>query len=525
MTEQTTSTDNLVFEKKHLLAEYKPEILKALEALTKVANRVGVPAPTWTISATYDFEFEVLMGSTPDEDEYESFIEPVFDITINLSECIKMAGDWKLVAAINHREEGIIQIDADFELPVRFSPKYETCEHCNKNITRVMSYVIYSPVEGFKQVGKSCLKQFLGINPTSYISMFEAISKFSPMIESMGYRKNSGGRMENLAYNVEEIFKLTYHVAQREGNFVKNEWKEIETGGGNWRGEAYTKNVRANLGESTLDKVNEMILTVSALKRDPARLELSQKTHDAIGMERVVAQIAATEEIMRTSTDKDEKEKAGNMHGEAMFNFHAIRDYQLYAEYFAIDESYLGLFAGMLDWAKNIQVNISEGGQMSSFDEFKMGIKDVMSKTRTLQTRAKYIVSGYNMFLTDMQRAAEREARAAKALTQQYIGTIGEKSKLTLTITGYKTGEGTFGMWELWNMEDADGNQFSKFGKLNEKYITGDLDLVYNPSSYTTLPAAERAEKQPKITAKFEIKDHKIYKEQKVNELGRISKP
>lgn len=530
MTEQAT-TDKLIFEKKHLLAEYKDEILKALEALTKVAKRVGVPAPTWTMGATYDFEFEVKIGESgygeDYEEEWETYIEPVFDITINLSECIKMAGDWRLIAAISHRAEGILQIDADFELPTRFTPKIETCEHCNVKMPRVMSYVIYSPTKGFMQVGKTCMKQFLGINPTSYISMFEAISKFSPMIEAMGYAKNRGGRLDNLAYSVEEIFKLTYRVVQLEGKFVKNEWKVIETGGSNWRGEPDTRNVRANQGASTLDKVNERIVILNTFKRNPAELQFAHEAFENIGLAAAQTEVILTQSVIDAAEDKNTPaiEEVKQAHGQARYNVIAISNYMLYADSINIADSYKEEFTAVKNWAANLEINISEGGVIDNFDAFKQGVKDTMSKARTLQSHAKYITSGYGTYLNEIRFAAEREERLKKAETQEYVGVIGEKSKLALKITGYKTGESNFGMWELWTMEDDNGNQFSKFGKLDAKYITGDIDIVMFPNSYAHLTDEERAEKQPIIVAKFTVKDHKVYKDSKITELGRISKP
>ncbi len=536
---EQTQTDQLVFEKKHLLAEYKDDILKALEALVKVAKRVGVPAPTWTIGETYDFEFQVILGSSgygeDYEEEWETYIEPVFDITINLSECIKMAGGWKLIAAINHRADTITQIDEDFELPARFTSKTETCEHCNVKMPRVMSYVIYSEADGFKQVGKSCLKQFLGINPASYISMFEAISKFSPIIEAMGYRKNAGGRLDNLAYKVEDIFKLTYRVVETEGQFVKNEWKKIQTGSYYYNGDEKMKSVRSNMGESTMDKVNDRLFILNTYKKHPNELEFAKSKNKSVGLKYAQEDVDAAEVqvsiktelhlVLASSESETELEQARELLGTAKYTLEAIRKYKLYFDTITINDDYKSVYELVRQWANELTATTAADNSMSSFDEFKMGVKDVMGKMRTLQSRAKYIVSGYNMYLNHVTKEAERTARLEKAKFLEYVGVVGEKSKLTLTVTGYKTGEGSFGRWELWNMADADGNLFSKFGKLNEKYITGDLDIVMFPEAYKLLSEAERAEKQPKITATFEIKGHNEYQEQKITELGRISKP
>lgn len=79
---------------------------------------------------------------------------------------------------------------------------------------------------------------------------------------------------------------------------------------------------------------------------------------------------------------------------------------------------------------------------------------------------------GYAMFLflKDESKKDKKEG--------EYLGTVGEKHYFPwLKIVDFKSGEGYYGFWKLWKMEDADGNIVTKFGEINPKFkIGGDMD-------------------------------------------------
>lgn len=81
-------------------------------------------------------------------------------------------------------------------------------------------------------------------------------------------------------------------------------------------------------------------------------------------------------------------------------------------------------------------------------------------------------IIGYAMYKFLMD-----EERKNKGATE-YLGTVGEKHYFPwLKIVDFKSGEGYYGFWKLWKMEDADGNIVTKFGEINPKFkIGGDMD-------------------------------------------------
>jgi hypothetical protein len=538
----------------HLLFEYKDDVVKQLEALQRVAKRVGVAVPTWSFSDVYEYEFMSKIDENPEEEEWETFIEKVFDVTLNIEESIKMEGDWKIAAVMIHDTGSLIQIDPELEIPARYTPKVAICEHCNKSFPRVKSFLITNAYGEWKQVGKSCMKQFLGVNPISYISMFEAASKFSNFIEGVGYAKNRGGRMENLAYNVTDMLLYTIGQVQRDGEFVKAEWKMVETGYYHRDGEPKMKNVRSNEPNATIDKVRNIISATSHYKFNPEELVSDEELTGSIDSYKLksetlneIQKLVATtydelyqkklpepkigvthEERMAIVKNDPEVQELKNKSVEAWDEYVAAKN--LYSrksrlEWFKGGKTYLQQNSEVLEaviaWAATIEPKMDkwydelEGKDVeryaSGFEEFRAAVKDTFAKARVLQTNLKYICTGYNMYMKDMQYQIDNAERLAAAEHLQHVGVVGEKCHLVLKVTGMKSGSGGYGTWTLWTMEDKDGNKFTKFGTLDEKHI------IEKPENTDGMIDCT-------IEAMFEIKKHDVYNSEKQTQLGRASK-
>ena len=71
---------------------------------------------------------------------------------------------WEFVARIDHaNEDGNIVRTTDIrELPEAYRHSAPVCDHCGHKRRRRDTFVVYHDDHGFKQVGSSCLKDFLG---------------------------------------------------------------------------------------------------------------------------------------------------------------------------------------------------------------------------------------------------------------------------------------------------------------------------------------------------------------------------
>lgn len=79
------------------------------------------------------------------------------------TEGIAKINNWEFIATIDHLETGnvINKAFSDIEIPERFRTAECTCEHCNTKRYRKNSYIVHNTeTNEFKQVGKSCLKDY-----------------------------------------------------------------------------------------------------------------------------------------------------------------------------------------------------------------------------------------------------------------------------------------------------------------------------------------------------------------------------
>lgn len=108
---------------------------------------------------------------------------------------------WKFIASVEHTEKGnILHKACDIEVPERYYTSKPVCEHCNSKRYRKDTYIVMNEETGeFKQVGKSCLKDF-----TSGMSA-DGVAYYTSLFEELiAGETPCGGRVEKY-YSVKEF--------------------------------------------------------------------------------------------------------------------------------------------------------------------------------------------------------------------------------------------------------------------------------------------------------------------------------
>lgn len=133
--------------------------------------------------------------------------------------------DWQFVAEVEHTENGnIISGVQGIEVPERYYTSDPVCEHCKSNRRRKDTYIVMNTVTGeFKQVGKSCLKDFTnGLSAetvTKYMSWFDTLIEGEVPYEG-SYGTKYINRDEYLVFVAETI---------RHFGYQKSSWSEPGT--------------------------------------------------------------------------------------------------------------------------------------------------------------------------------------------------------------------------------------------------------------------------------------------------------
>lgn len=124
---------------------------------------------------------------------------------------------WEFVAKVQHTDNGNIITGVGIEVPEKYYTSKPVCEHCNSKRTRKYTYIVRNTETGeFKQVGKSCLKDFVGGYDigwiAQYISMFEELIVGEAPMPGSSYKAYIETE-EYLRYAAETIKHFGFHKA------------------------------------------------------------------------------------------------------------------------------------------------------------------------------------------------------------------------------------------------------------------------------------------------------------------------
>ena len=97
------------------------------------------------------------------------------------AEGVAVVSGWKFIASVEHTEKGnLINRACDIEVPERYYTGRPVCEHCNSQRARKDTYIVMDEETGeFKQVGKSCLKDF------THGMSAEAVAQYTAAFEEL----------------------------------------------------------------------------------------------------------------------------------------------------------------------------------------------------------------------------------------------------------------------------------------------------------------------------------------------------
>jgi len=147
----------------------------------------------------------------------------------------KLSG-WSFAAVINHEEAGNVFLASpklDKVIPAHYRHVGAVCEHCNLKRDRKDSFILLSDSGEWKQVGRSCLKDFLGHKSPEAIAAFsESLYNFSELQdfnEDDFSEGGGGGGYRSDYYEVEKILQEGAKVVRKDG-YISRAMENAEQG-------------------------------------------------------------------------------------------------------------------------------------------------------------------------------------------------------------------------------------------------------------------------------------------------------
>lgn len=193
------------------------------------------------------------------------------------AEGVAKLNDWEFVATVQHESpvNVIRSFKTEYAIPERYYTAEPVCEHCGSNRRRKDTYIVRNTVTGeFKQVGRSCLKDFTGGLDASAVAQY--ISFFDELISGKGIDVGDFRCcryypvVEVLQYAVESVNMYGYVKSHDEyGNTNSNSTKSVVCGMLSRNAEVVKRcnEDGFNFGrEGNNEKANEIVKYVSGME-------------------------------------------------------------------------------------------------------------------------------------------------------------------------------------------------------------------------------------------------------------------
>jgi len=163
----------------------------------------------------YDYDSVDAFG-TPASKKWKELIKYI-DIEV---EGTAVVNGWRYAASLEYTDKGnIISGVGDIEIPEKYYSCAPWCEHCKTARDRKYSYIVFNEESGeFKQVGKSCLKDFTGGLSAEYVASFESFLK---EVEEASEFKGLGSWGVKY-FNVEEFMETVAETIRVYGYFKRD---------------------------------------------------------------------------------------------------------------------------------------------------------------------------------------------------------------------------------------------------------------------------------------------------------------
>lgn len=180
-----------------------PKLKEEIARLNKRANKIGCD-PIQVI--THKVEYLV-------EDEHKIEIH-----YIELKGQGPKLNGWKFLGTLDHSEydEPIVKTVPGETIPTEYFHADGVCDHCHVDRYRKETFILQHENGGYKQVGRSCIKDFLGHNPNqvaSYLSqvngLMTALIEGTPEGWEDGEGYYGGGSKYDWYFDKIEILKIT----------------------------------------------------------------------------------------------------------------------------------------------------------------------------------------------------------------------------------------------------------------------------------------------------------------------------
>lgn len=125
---------------------------------------------------------------------------------------------YKFVGTLDHKTlPGHVMVNTvpGETVPQEYFNRDTTCDHCGKKRVRKETFVLEDETGSYSVVGRSCVRDFIGYDPTSIASYLTSLYKLVGSLEEEEYQ--GGGSTEYFQYDPEMILRISASAIKRYG--------------------------------------------------------------------------------------------------------------------------------------------------------------------------------------------------------------------------------------------------------------------------------------------------------------------
>jgi hypothetical protein len=402
--------------------------------------------------------------------KYSIYSTNVEKYEVKIVDNIKPKNEWTLLGTIDHKEQ-IVKAAPNQHIPTELIPSDLSscnCDHCNIDRTRNKTvFIKNNNTNEIIRVGGSCIKYYLGYD---YKKVLDYLSELNLFIENYS---NSDDKKSydfyGVRYNPMNDTISTKIVIKYFFMYLKNHKFLTKTGAEKINstkveGDKFIKSTAIEV-QSELDYILE----------DPA-------------------------DKRWYTTSQEEKE----------WQEQEIKDWMKACEEFYKDvenESDIKYE----EFVKYVEDNYKD-------NNFLFNVQNMIKNNNVPKHQINYVLSACSMYqgkieyenykkLSDEERQRKREKEKNES---NWVGTVGSTMKLeNLKIVNISGFDGKYGWTNVYKLKDEKGNNFTKFGTINPKFL---------------VDGKENVEVDSVVSFVAEITKHDTYNDIKQTTIGRLSK-
>lgn len=159
-----------------------PKFQERWEKLVRRANKLGIEPPAFVVLSEEIRPSKVQKKRwSEDKNDYETYWEDIALLykMVQLQNPIVQVAGWEFAATLEHlgTEGNITHNISGSDLPIRYRNCDPGCDHCQTKRYRKDTFVVFNrETNEYKQVGSSCLTDFLGVDGSLFAAMAEIYS-------------------------------------------------------------------------------------------------------------------------------------------------------------------------------------------------------------------------------------------------------------------------------------------------------------------------------------------------------------